>query len=766
MKWRVFSLSIALCTATGMQAQTLDRHHLLLDGSLSDAEIAGKPYVFNDFKKAVAQFADTVTLYVKPWVYWVDDPDDSKVAVGPNGGAPIGMTIHAKKLHFIGLSADASDVVFASQRGQTQGAIGNFTMFDFRGGSFSFENMTMGNFCNVDLDYPRRPELSRKKRNATITQAHVGYVHGDSLMAKNVRFISRLNLNPLNGAKYADYENCHFESTDDALTGNGIYRHCTFFFFGNMPFYTTRGRGALFFDCDFYVKGDAREMFFCKAGGPLALYDCRYHAPEGTTIGWTRYPQPWLRCYQKNFTLNGRPYIIGSDHPQNTIILDALQEQCPPRGTTGGSLLLSHREAELTTPSQGTLEGSAHLTLSADAEGRPVRWNVEKGFENYVSLELNPDGTVLVRPTNTTDETVDFCVIARTSEGYEGACHLTVHPAVLPPPVVRSAPKVLLSGREARIITDFNFFSGRDESQVVWFRSVAPVGRKQSPVRFLPVCKGKVYSLSEADAHHELYAVVVPKSHRSAFADSIATKPVLVKAQLPKEMRLSTDFSALCSDRWQPEVAEGFWTIDGFKPADTAEFPWSFSRSKPMWVYGEGYNGAKGKGLLQAQRGARLMYTPLARTYQDMSLTLKVDPTKMAGQGFGSATGQYLDVCLKFDTRTLTGYGLRIIRTTKHGNAVDFLLVAYQNGQTRALTEPVSATCYRTGCTISIDFIGETLRAHVETTTPKPSGSDLPHTVNLNATVPANTFGGIAIQHTGSCGESTTMLHELQVDWR
>ena len=46
-----------------------------------------------------------------------------------------------------------------------------------------------------------------------------------------------------------------------------------------------------------------------------------------------------------------------------------------------------------------------------------------------------------------------------------------------------------------------------------------------------------------------------------------------------------------------------------------------------------------------------------------MSLTLNVDPTKTAGQGFGSATGQYMDVCLKFDTRSLTGYGLRIIRT-------------------------------------------------------------------------------------------------------
>ena len=71
-----------------------------------------------------------------------------------------------------------------------------------------------------------------------------------------------------------------------------------------------------------------------------------------------------------------------------------------------------------------------------------------------------------------------------------------------------------------------------------------------------------------------------------------------------------------------------------------------------------------------------------------------------AGQGFGSATGQYMDVCLKFDTRTLTGYGLRIIRTTKHAKAVDFYLVEYRQGIVKQLTEAVSATCYRTGCLV------------------------------------------------------------------
>ena len=212
-------------------------------------------------------------------------------------------------------------------------------------------------------------------------------------------------------------------------------------------------------------------------------------------------------------------------------------------------------------------------------------------------------------------------------------------------------------------------------------------------------------------------------------------------------------------------MLEGYWTVDGYKPADTAEFPWTFDRLRPMWEYAEGFNGAVGKGLLQAQRGARLMYTPLSGKYGDMSLTLEVDPTKTAGQGFGSATGQYMDVCLKYDPATLSGYGLRIIRTTKHAKAVDFYLIEYVNGEVRPITEAVSSTCYRTGCTISLTAAGSRFTAHVETRTPQPSGSTLPHVVDLSAPMKSSFFGGIAIQHTGSCGESTTMLHRLTVTY-
>lgn len=228
---------------------------------------------------------------------------------------------------------------------------------------------------------------------------------------------------------------------------------------------------------------------------------------------------------------------------------------------------------------------------------------------------------------------------------------------------------------------------------------------------------------------------------------------------------LVTDFSDVYCG-WSQGLAADTWRADGYKPDDTAEFEWHFDPDRPMWEYGEGFNGAVGKGLLQAQRGARLMYTPYERQYEDMTLTLDVDPTKTAGQGFGSATGQYMDVCLKFDTQTLTGYGLRIIRTTKHAKAVDFYLVEYREGEVRPLTEAVSATCYRTGCRIELSVRGQRLSAHVDTQTPQPKDSPLPHRVDITATVSALPYGGFAIQHTGSCGESTTMLHRLKVVWQ
>ena len=257
-------------------AQQLDSLHIMVDSKATDHT----PYTYQTFQDASKHFIDGITVYIRPGVYWIDDPDDSTVKVGKNGREPFGMTVRCPHLTLIGQGLTPEEVVLASQRGQTQGAVGNFTMFDFWVKKLNVENLTMGNYCNVDLIYPKNPQFNRPKRSDAITQAHIGYVHGDTLTAWRVRFIGRLNLNPLNGARYSYYEDCHFECTDDALNGTAIYRDCNFDFYGQKPFWSTRDAGPLFINCLFNAKTDNRELYFCKQGGPVTVIDCRFQAPS------------------------------------------------------------------------------------------------------------------------------------------------------------------------------------------------------------------------------------------------------------------------------------------------------------------------------------------------------------------------------------------------------------------------------------------------------------------------------------------------------
>lgn len=263
------------------QDDALNSHNIIIDGSLSDAEAAKSPYVFNDFTEASRHFVDgtadnPMRVSIKPWVYWIDNPNDTTVMVGKNGAAPIGLYVKCQYLQLIGLGEKPEDVVLASRRGQTQGAIGNYTMLDFTGDGLVVKNLTMGNFCNVDLVYPLRPELGMKKKSSTITQAHVANCHGDNIYAENVRFISRLNMTPLGGARRILFKDCHLEMTDDALCSTGVYQHCDFDFYGSQPAWNTDAYGAVFIDCDFNVMHGSAQ-FFCKAQNPVTAINCRYH---------------------------------------------------------------------------------------------------------------------------------------------------------------------------------------------------------------------------------------------------------------------------------------------------------------------------------------------------------------------------------------------------------------------------------------------------------------------------------------------------------
>lgn len=813
---------------------TLNDHTILIDGSLTEAEAAALPHVYRTFQAAAEHFIagteeQPMRVYLAPWVYWIDDPDDPYIR-GSKGEYPFGMIVKCPYLHLIGLNPSPTAVVLASQRGQTQGAIGNFTMFDFWGDGMRFENLTMGNYCNVDLNYALNPTLSREKRNSAITQAHVAYCHGDRIIARNVHFISRLNMCPLSGAKRILFQDCHMESTDDALCSTGVYLNCTLDFYGQKPFYNSDRGGAIFLGSRFRVCHEEPRQYFCKSQNPLSIINCSYEVTQPTYAGWTHTPADWLRCYQYNVTMNGQPYIIGADKPYTTITLDQ-QKMLAAYYLTGENgnaiyniynllcgedgwdplgqraeieaigrrhkrdytqiatnLSLNEREAVLRTGGEAlTLTATLSRHCNYPLNNRPIRWQVEPGYERFVLLSSTKGATCTVMPANYDDEPQTFTLIASTDEGHEAAIELTVYPNLIAPPTLTQQPEILLSGQGvAEVNYSLDLGEREDLSIVTWYRAKRKDGKDAVPVAVSPAYQlspnykpatGDLvtrldtptlsYGLTQDDIGYYLVVGVAPKHIRSEAGKEVrvVTARRIRKEDVQQIHSIDRTFATFPPMN-QPKIAAGWWTVDSFKPADTKAYGWQPNPEKPAWRFGESINGARGTGLYQIQKGARLLYTPTAERKGDMEVTLYCDPAKTAGQGFGSATGQYMDLYIQFDTKSLTGYALRVERTTKYSNAVDFTLVRYNKGIVTPLTEPISSPCFRTGCTLQLKIEGNKFTAHVNSTTVLPLETrHLPQEVDLEATITPLPYGGTGLLYTGSCGESAVLLHNFKVVW-
>ena len=550
---RTLIILLLTCIAAAAPAQTTftfqgkkkttGKHCLLVN----DTRTSAKDFTFATPAEAL-QYAEKkaesdttwTDIYIMPSVYWIDNPDDDAVRYpDPGEGTPYALTVKAHHIRMIGMGEKAEDVVLACNRGQTQGAYGNFTLFHFLGSHVQARHITFGNYCNVDLVYPRDTSKNRSKRKEAIVQAQIAICEGDYYQLSDCRFISRLNLCPFVGARHTTFDNCYFECTDDALCGTGIYRNCKFTLYSGKPFYSTdKEQGAVLTDCDIHSKTQGIQ-YLTKASGPIVLERCRWTSDDkNLKIRWTKRADPRHRCVMKDCTLNGQP---------------------------------------LTVP----------------------------------------------QPTETL-------------------------PLVLP-----------------------------------------------------------------------------------AF-------PLAV----------------------QTEIVPGGWTMDCHKPADTMAYDWQPDNSRSAWGWAEGVDGAEGKwGLVQLQKGARMMFTPRNEEEKCCAQTCTVTlyPCKGAGQGFGSATGQYLDLCIKFNTRTLTGYGLRIMRTPEHDHAVEVVIVEYKDGETCPISQPEVCRIYKNECRITLTAKDSLFTALIEN-----PGMDASQT--LSATMPSpNSFAGFHLQHTGSTGASATVIGGIQM---
>ena len=789
-----------------------------IDGQLSASEVAKNPYVFNSVNEAVKHLTDgkegdPMVLYIAPYVYWIDNPDDPAIRVSKTGSSPFGLEIKCEWLRFYGLAENANNIVLASNRGQTMGAKGNFTMFNISGQGTSAENITFGNYCNIDLDYPLLPALSRKKRGSAIVQAQLVFCNGDKLVARNTRFVSRLNLCPFSGGKRVLFDRCHFESTDDALNGTAIYLNCTLDFYSGKPFWGTSGTGAIFFNCN--IKSFTRgEQYFTKSAGQVAAIDTRVETETATYLGWRDLPSNESRNYQYQIQFNGKPISVGTHHPSSTVdmnnksLLDAYRlvfqgkviyntynllrgnDDWDPMGIKDLVLAAEKQEGKsytnlatqlIISPTKDSIEtGKKSISLHSrvnkfgnfELKGVAVTWKIAPEYASLVELKINTDGTCEVIPTNKNDDVKKVIITASTSQGLESASVLYVSPAVIEAPKFISLPQLKMSNA-GKIFLEYQLdMKLKDQSLVSWFRCTDANGSNPIEIQVSSMNLPKLdYVLSSGDVGYYIMAKVLPKHSRCNAGEAVTTitgKSVSKMDVKAHDHKMIVDFKNF-SSKFQPEIKPGFWTLDAFAPVDTNEENWIADNSSDPWRYGLGENIASDPGFIQATKGARLRFTPVSSVLGDMKISFTAIPDKTAGQGFSSARAQYMDVFIKMDTKNLNGFALRLIRTTKYHDAIDFVLMKYEQGNAIAIGEPVSTSCYRPNCRISLEVKGNQLIAHAETAAQyyiEPGRQEVVKEVNMVAAIKPSPFGGVGFQHTGTVRGGATLIKDLVIEWK
>lgn len=739
----------------------------------------------------INEIGNDVTLLVAPSVYWLDDPDDP-IDRTDKGGTPFGIRIKCYNLKIIGLGEKPEDVVFAVNRGQTQGAVGNFTMFEFMGNSLETENITFGNYCNIDLEYPRNPELNRPRRKYAIVQAQIGICNGtDKLFARNCQFLSRLNLCPFVGARRSLYDNCYFESTDDALSGSAVYLNCKFLFCSSKPFYSTDQTGAVFLNCDIKSLCDGTQHF-TKVPGQVTAIDTRFTGNDNLNIGWTRDASD-VKCFQHNVSLNGKPYTIDAERPELWValdgnsLMDAYVVECNGERFYNLPNLLNGNDG-WDPMGMNDKVARAEKALGKKLTGIPVSMRMVADKTKLAAQ--NDTARIIVTPllwggyptdnqteitfisNNTLPETMPHVVSHSLSNGLSASQTLTMEPLLRQAPALKKKPQIKYDAANGYYYVDYQLNGkGTDNSMIYWARIVP----EDSISRVYLVKKGIRHNNSQyrpmaGDYGNKLMAIVVPKFKDSKEGVLTLSKPIDVDdiediKDFP-ESKLTTDFSDIpIIGRFKG--GSSVWNFDIYKPFDTKHVTNWDAKEGTGWYYGKGFDASVSEGLVQSERGARLSYVPSRDICKNMKAELTVEPAKSGGQGFGSATSQYMDICIKFNPLTLDGYALRIERTPEYDKAVRFSLVKYEKGNTSVINTGVVSNCYRTACHITTEIKNGTLFATAYTDAPevKSNNAEVISKVNLSTPVDENYLTGFCIQHTGSTGPSSTLLKNLTLSW-
>ncbi|MEJ0084947.1 MAG: bacterial Ig-like domain-containing protein [Pseudomonadota bacterium] len=785
----------------------LSATNVIVDAYLDEAKRTAFTFKTLQELKA-ANIANGSTVNFTPGVYWTDDYLDTNNANTPAHPGLVGISFPQSGMTFKGLTSNADDVRIAGNRGQTMGSNGNWNVIGI-GTNFSGYDLTIANYTSHDLVFPRDPSKNVPRRGDARVQAQTITGAGgtlDKMYFENVRFVSFLNLIAI-GPTRGYFKNSYFQLTDDSIAGGGtiVFDHCTFDFYGSHPSGGGSSTITAFLNSTFNFYNDSPVFFFSKSGGTWTIIDNVFKGPK-EEIRWENAQRPDVKHY-----------VSGNKYEDGTPVVFDLVNTAVTTPLTVDSLKIFKIGDEYNiynllkgndgwNPSQQVARNDTafKFTMAANstnvASDNPANETiitptfVPAAFFTYDTIDFDyneslftvipsTDGRLHLRANlNSTGVIIKSIVKATAPNGLVAQVTLNIRPQTVAAPVVVGTPSILIGQNLAglKIVYDHPDFT--DWSTITWYRGATP-GAQTVQVGVTTLNNPYLdYQLSAGDIGQYLTAVVTPRYEFSAAATStvvVTTSRAIVAGDLANRNVIATNFANVT---WTGHALNqsDVWYADTFKPSDITQ-SWVPGTGTP-WTYVLGdRDGAMGvPGLRTATQGARLLYQPQG-SFANMSMTVDLTPEKIGGQGFGSATDQYLEAYIKWDPTTQTGYALRFQRLAtdplngnlpipSSGNSVRVSMIEYVNGVRTILPGCYTeSSVYLPGAQFTFKLVGNVLTADVTTESEQNNTQEgylLPHEIHFTATVAsaASTVGGFGFQFTGTTSAGNrSELESLQV---
>lgn len=784
----------------------LDENTFLVDSRITDEEVKENKYIYNNINQAIEACKDgtkdkPMRLYIAPGVYWTHDAASEET----NDLYQIEKT--CENMEWIGLSDDRRNVVLAFNYGHDRGLAGaNPTCFNIGGDNFKISNLTIGGYCNIDLDYALNRSLNVSKRTNDITQCQLGSYSGDKLYCKNVAFISRLNMNPFVSSARAFYEDCHFESTDDALNGSAdsVYLNCDFDFYASKPWYSSSGSTLL--NCQFNIvhinnNDTLNYQYLSKAESRINVIDCSFIDSTNTyKVGFCDILSNTYKGYYSNVTLNGKSIDMNlSDTYKQSVDLtgtDALKayKLSDGKGHTiynvynllkgndnwdplnQKEIIESYNATDIadtltlsstlnTLETSKTSEDSTIISYKLSGKGTSTytdKVSYTSSDSSIVKLEVQTDGSVKVIANSDLEEAKNVIITAKAESGLEAAVELTIKPSVLP--IAKASNISITQNSDGTASVDYTISdlgSRADNSRINWYvcddeSGTNPIhiatSRSTTPLKTI-----KLYSQYVGKY---LKVEVESKHIRSDYAEatSFIAQTAITSSGIDTSLVYNVDLASFVTDD-NATYLPGYWYRDSVAYGTG----WKNGFLNYTGLYFTGSKSDKANKV--NENFSEIYYTPVDGSYKDMDMKLTLAPGKTAGQGFGS-NNNFIEVKIKYDKTTNSGYSLRIVRTS--GDSTKVQLVKIVNGTSTVITESENTSVYLSEVSVHVWTENGKLNAHVETTHEQPSTAlekGYLASVDLSCDIDYTVYGGCGLYLESSTGDNTTFVTSLVISW-